>query len=75
MYPPVQIMTKVVDQRWIGTLETDQGVCHGQLANSSLPYRRYADIVLLEDKIVSNILIDWHDMCVKAFIHLALACK
>ena len=42
---------------------------------ASLPYCRYAGIVLLEKKIVSNILIDWHDMCVKAFIHKALAFK
>ena len=75
MYPPVQIIPGVVDQSWIGTWEAGQGVCKGQRANSSLPYRRYADIVLLEEKIVSNILIDWHGMCVKAFIHIALACK
>ena len=42
---------------------------------SSLPYCRYADIVLQEDKIVSNSLIDLQDMCVKAFIHIELACK
>ena len=45
-----------------------------QLANSPLSYYRYAGIVLLEEKNVSNILIDWHDMCVKAFTHIALAC-
>ena len=75
MYPPVQIIPVVVKQSWIGTSEAGQGVWHGQLANSSLPYCRYADIVLLEEKMVSNILIDWHGMCVKAFIHIALACK
>ena len=26
MYPPVQIIQGVVDQRWIGTWEADQGV-------------------------------------------------
>ena len=31
--------------------------------------------VLLEEKIVLNILIDWHDMCVKALIQITLACK
>ena len=75
MYPLVQIIPGVVDQRWIGTWAAGQGVWHGKLANSSLPYCRYAGIVLLEEKIVSNGLIDWHNMCVKAFIHIALACK
>ena len=64
MYPPVQIIPGVVD----GTWEAGQGVRHGQLANSSLPNCRYAGIVLLEEKIVSNILIDWYGMSVKAFI-------
>ena len=59
-----------------GTWEAGKGgVWHGQLANSSLPYCWYAGIVLLEEKIVPNILIDWQDMYVKAFIHIALACK
>ena len=47
-------------------------------ANSSLSNCRYAGIVLLEEKMVSNILIDWHDICVKkAFIHMTpeLLCK
>ena len=30
---------------------------------------------MLEDKIVSNSLIEWHDMCVKAFSHIELARK
>ena len=60
---------------WIWTWEAGQGVWHSQLANSSLPYCRYAGICLLEEKIVSNILRDWQGMCVKAFIHIALACK
>ena len=68
MYPPVQIIPGVIDQSLIGTWEADQGVRHGQLANSSLPHCRYAGIVLLEEKIVSNILIDWYGMSVKAFI-------
>ena len=51
------------------------GVWHDQLANSSLPYCRYAGIVLLEEKLVSNSPIDWQDMFVKDFIHIALACK
>ena len=38
----------------------------------SLPYCRYAGIVLHEEKFVSNILIDRHDMCVKSFIHIGL---
>ena len=42
---------------------------YDQNANSSLPYCRYAGIVLLEEKVVSNILIDLQD------IHIALACK
>ena len=75
MYLPVQIIPGVVDRSWIGTWEAGQGVWHGQLANSTLPYCRYAGIVLLEEKMVSNILIDWHGTCVKAFIHIALACK
>ena len=40
-----------------------------------LAYSRYAGIVLLEEKIVSNILIYWYNMCVKAIINIALACK
>ena len=51
MYPPVRITPGVVDQRWIGTLKAGQGVWHGQLANSSLPYCTYAAIVLLEEKL------------------------
>ena len=39
---------------------------------SSFPSCKYAGIVLLEEKIVSNFLIDCHDMCVKAFINIAL---
>ena len=60
--PTVQIIPGMVDRRWIGTQKASQGVWHDQLANSSLPYFRYAGIVLLEEKIVSNSLIDWHDM-------------
>ena len=33
MFPPVQIILGVVDQRWIRTWEAGQGVWHGQLAN------------------------------------------
>ena len=51
-----------------------KGVKHDQLANSSLPYCRYAGIVLLEEKIVSNSLINLQDMWVKDFIYIALAC-
>ena len=29
----------------------------------------------MEDKIVSNIVIDWHNMFVKPFIHIALDYK
>ena len=43
--------------------------------NRSLPYCRYADIVLLKEKIVSNSLLDLQDMWVKDFIHISLACK
>ena len=50
MYPPAQIIPGGVDQRWIGVWESGHGICHGQLANSSLPYCRYADIVLLEEE-------------------------
>ena len=44
------------------------------LANSSLPYSRYLGIVLLEEIIVSNSPIDWQDLGVKDFIHIALVC-
>ena len=50
MYPPVQIIPGVVDQSWFGTWVAGQGVWHGQLANSSLPYCRCAGNVLLEEK-------------------------
>ena len=46
-----------------------------QLANSPLPYCRYGGIVFLGAKIVSNIRIDWQDMWVKDFIHIALVCN
>ena len=46
-------------------------VGHDQLANSSLPYCRYAGIVLLEEKIVSSSLINLQDMWVKDFIYIA----
>ena len=46
-------------------------VWYDQLANSSSPYC----IVLLENKIVSNSLIDLQNMLLKDFIHIALACK
>ena len=52
-----------------------KGVCHDQLANSSLPYCRYTGTVLLEKKIVSISLIHLQDMCVKDFIDIALICK
>ena len=42
---------------------------YDQLANSSMPYCRYAGIVLLKEKIVSNNLIDLQYMWVKDFIH------
>ena len=51
------------------------GVWHDQLANCSLPYCRYGGNVLLEEKIVSNSLIDLQDMRAKDFIRIALACK
>ena len=64
-----------------GRLEMDRdpeghlrGMKHDHLANSSLPYCMYAGIVLLEEKIVSNSLIDLQDMWVKD-IYIALACK
>ena len=44
----------VVHQRWIGTWKAGQGVWHGHLANSSLPYYRCAGIVLLEEKIIQT---------------------
>ena len=52
-----------------------KGVWHDQLANSSLPYCRYASIVSLEEKIVFNSLMNLQDMYVKDFIYIALACK
>ena len=36
MYPSVQIIPGVVDQRWIGIREAGQGVWHDQLANMFL---------------------------------------
>ena len=48
-----------------------KGTWHDQIANSSW----YAAIVLLEEKIVSNILIDLQEMWVKDFIHISLACE
>ena len=36
IYPPVQIVPGVIDQRWIGTWAAGQGVWHGQLANMFL---------------------------------------
>ena len=52
-----------------------KGVWFDQLANSSLPYCRYAGIVLLKEKIVSNSLIDLEDMWLRDFIHRSVACK
>ena len=52
-----------------------RGEWHDQLANSSLPFCRDTGIVLLEEKIVSNSLINLQDMWVKYFIYIALACK
>ena len=90
MYPPVQIIPGVVDQSWIGTWEAGSGVWHGQLTNSSLPYCRYAGIVLLEENMVSNILtletndqsfkcgrsfqILWYLICQHQFDSKALSC-
>ena len=62
-----KVIQGVVDRRWIRTQKASQGA-----GNSSLPYYRHAGIVLQEDKIVSNSLIEWQDMCVKAFIHIEL---
>ena len=52
------------------------------LRTCSVPYCRFAGIVLLDEKILSNIPIDSGVcvcvcvcVCVKAFIHIALACK
>ena len=75
MNPPTKIIPGVVDLRWIRTLKASQGVWHDQLSNSSLSYCRYAGIVLLEEKIVSNSLINWQDMWIGAFINITLACK
>ena len=68
-----------ISQRWsIGdgcrSRRPVKGVWHDQLSNSSLPYCRYGGIVLLEEKIVSS-PIGWQYMWMKAFIHIALACK
>ena len=52
-----------------------KGYNMASLQTCFLPHCSYAAIVLLEEKIVSNILIDWHDMCVKALILITLACK
>ena len=58
-----------------GLVRPVKGVGHNQLTNSSLPYCRYAGIVLLEEKIASNRLINLQDMWMKDFIYIALACK
>ena len=47
-----------------------KGVWHDQLANSSLPYCRYAGIVLLEEKIVSSSLINLKTW-VRDFLYIA----
>ena len=61
MYPPVQIIPGVVDQRWIGTREAGQWVWHGQLSTSSLPYCR---------RVCWNCLA-WRENCFKHFDKLA----
>ena len=58
-----------------GLVRPVKGVGHNQLTNSSLPYCRYAGIVLLEEKIASNRLINFQDMWVEDFIYIVLACK
>ena len=75
MYPSVLINKGVVDQRWIGTWQAGQGVCHGQLANMFPAILQVCWHCLAGSKSFFNILIDRHDMCVKSFIHIALACK
>ena len=59
-----------ISQRWSigdGSGGPVNGVCHDQ---------QYSEgIVLLEEKNVSNSPIDWQDMWVKDFLHIALACK
>ena len=75
IYPPVQIIPGVVDQRWIGTSEAGQGVWHGQPVNMFLAILHVCWHCLGGRDFFSNILLDWHDMCVKAFIHIALDCK
>ena len=62
MNPQPQIILGVVDRRWIRTLKAGKGVWHEQISNSFLSYCKYVEIVFLEEKIVSNSLINWQDM-------------
>ena len=59
----------------LGPEKPVKGVWHDQRTNSSLPYCRYAGIVLLKERNVSNSLIILQDMWVKDFIYIALVCK
>ena len=65
MYQPVLNIPRY------GGLEMDRD--NGSL-NSFLPYCRYRSMVLLEKKIVSSSKIDWQDIWVKDFIHMACKC-
>ena len=63
---------------WLGPESHEgpvKGVWHDQLANSSLPYCRYAGIVFMEERNVSNSLINLQYLWVKDFIYIALVCK
>ena len=75
MYPPVQMIPAVVEQRCLGPGRLVKWNYLTSLQTCFVPYCRYADIVLMEEIIVSNILTDWHDMCVKPFFDIALDCK
>ena len=58
-----------------GPVRPVKWVIYAKPATSSLPYCRYAGIVLLNEKVVSNSLINLQDMWAKDFIYIALACK
>ena len=74
IYPPVKMIPGLKIRDGLGPGRLVKSYDMTSLQTCTLPYCRYAGIVLMEDQIVSNILIDWH-MFVKPFIHKALDYK
>ena len=75
MYPPVQIIPGWQIRDGLRPERLVKCYDMTSLQTCFLPHCSYAGIILLKEKVVSNILIDWHDMCAKAFIRIALDCK